>query len=120
MSFLSETNTMSETNNTDKNALDFEQIKQLSKEMSKKAKQEKPLSEKDLKNIEFYVNDMARYIKNYANDGLTSFKYDCSRISKTMFIELANQFKTKNPKFYVQLNFGQQVLIVDWSGKHEA
>lgn len=120
VSLSGETNTMSESTKTEENLLDFEKIRQISKEMSKKVKQEKPLTKKEIENVEFYVNDMARHIKEYAQDGRTTFKYDCSRVSKTLFMELAQAFKTRNPKFYVQTNSGTQTLLVDWSGKNEA
>lgn len=120
VSFSGETNIMAESTKTEENLLDFEQIKQISKEMSKKSKQEKPLTDREMKNIDFYVSDMARHIREYAQEGRTVFKYDCSRVSKTVLVELAQQFKTKNPKFYVQINYGAQVLLVDWSGKSEA
>lgn len=100
--------------------LDFNQIK----ETAKKARQslivaEKPISQSELKNIPLYMNDMARYIKKYAAQGKNTFEYDCSKLSKACFFELAKEFKTKYKEFFVVTNHKTQVLTIDWSGKSE-
>lgn len=100
--------------------LDFEKIK----ETTKKARQalivsERPISQSELKNIPLYINDMARYIKKYAAQGKNTFEYDCSKLSKACFFELANQFKYKYKEFFVVTNNKAQILIIDWSGKNE-
>jgi hypothetical protein len=100
--------------------LDFNQIK----ETAKKARQslivaEKPISQSELKNIPLYINDMVRYIKRYAAQGKNTFEYDCGKLSKACFFELANQFKHKYKEFFVVTNSKTQILIIDWSGKSE-
>jgi len=100
--------------------LDFDKIK----ETAKKARQalivaEKPISQSELKNIPLYINDMARYIKKYAAQGKNTFEYDCSKLSKACFFELAKEFKTKYKEFFVVTNHKTQILTIDWSGKSE-
>lgn len=100
--------------------LDFNQIK----ETAKKARQslivaEKPISQSELKNIPLYINDMARYIKKYAAQGKNTFEYDCSKLSKACFVQLATEFKLKYKEFFVVMNSKTQVLTIDWSGKLE-
>lgn len=100
--------------------LDFNQIK----ETAKKARQslivaEKPISQSELKNIPLYINDMVRYIKRYAAQGKNTFEYDCSKLSKACFFQLATEFKTKYKEFFVVTNHKTQILTVDWSGKSE-
>jgi hypothetical protein len=101
--------------------LNYEEVR----EATKKAKQalivaEKPISAAELKAIPLYMNDIARYVKKYAGNGKTSFDYDCSKLSKACFFELASQFKHKYKEFFVVTNSKLQVLTVDWSGKSEA
>ena len=100
--------------------LDFNQVK----EAAKKARQslivsEKPISQSELKNIPLYMNDIARYVKKYASQGKNTFDYDCSKLSKACFFELASQFKSKYKEFFVVTNSKTQVLTIDWSGKSE-
>ena len=100
--------------------LDFNQVK----ETARKARQalivsEKPISQSELKNIPLYINDMARYIKKYAAQGKNTFEYDCSKLSKACFQELATQFKSKYKEFFVVTNNKTQILTIDWSGKLE-
>ena len=100
--------------------LDFNSIK----ETAKKARQsliieEKPMSQSELKNIPLYINDMTRYIRKYAAQGKNTFEYDCSKLSKACFFEIANQFKTKYKEFFVVTNSKTQIITVDWSGKLE-
>lgn len=100
--------------------LDFEQIRELQKKSAAKKKVvEATLTQQDLDNIEYYVNDMANYIRKYAAKGDTRFQYDCSPLSEVCFFALAQRFKELNPKFFVMTQRGQQVLTVDWSGKNE-
>jgi transposase len=100
--------------------LNYEEIR----ETTKKARQamvvsEKPISQSELKSIPMYINDMIRYIKKYSSSGKTSFDYDCSKLSKACFLELASQFKHKYKEFFVVTNIKTQILTVDWSGKSE-
>ena len=100
--------------------LNYEEIR----ETTKKARQalvvsEKPISSSELKAIPMYINDMTRYIKKYAGNGKTSFEYDCAKLSKACFFELASQFKHKYKEFFVVTNSKSQILIVEWSGKNE-
>lgn len=101
--------------------LDYELIR----EKTKKARQalivaDRPISQSEIKAIPLYINDMIRYINKYASDGKQEFQYDCSKLSKACFMELASQFKHKYKEFFVVTNSKTQILIVDWSGKSEA
>lgn len=100
--------------------LDFEKIK----EITKKARQamivsEKPITQSELKSIPLYINDIARYIQKYAQQGKVEFDYDCTKLSKACFFELANQFKYKYKEFFVVTNSKTQILTINWSGKSE-
>lgn len=100
--------------------LDFDEIRTIQKNSAaKKQKAEVTLTEQDLDNIEYYVNDMANYIRKYAAKGETRFQYDCSPLSEVCFLALAERFKKLNPRFFVMTQLGQQVLTVDWSNKSE-
>lgn len=100
--------------------LDFDAIR----EMAKKAQKEKvvaakPITQTELRAIPTYINDMSRYIRKYASAGKISFQYDCSKLSTACFLELAQQFKEKYPRFFVVTQLGSQIITVDWSGKNE-
>lgn len=100
--------------------LDFEKIR----EKAKKARQalivaEKPITPGELKSIPIYINDISRYIDKYASQGKDEFDYDCSKLSKACFIELATQFKQKYPMFFLVMNSKTQMLKINWSGKLE-
>jgi hypothetical protein len=102
------------------NELNFDDIK----ETAKKARQslivsEKPISQSEIKNIPLYMNDIVRYIKKYASQGKNTFEYDCSKLSKACFFQLATEFKHKYKEFFVVTNSKTQILTVDWSGKSE-
>ena len=94
------------------------------REKTKKARQalivsEKPISASELKSIPLYISDIERYIDKYASQGKDQFDYDCSKLSKACFFELANQFKHKYKEFFVVTNSKTQVLTINWSGKNE-
>lgn len=100
--------------------LDFDEIRKIQKEsVSKKTKTTHVLTEQEKDNIEYYVNDMARFIKKYAERGETKFMYDCSPLTEVCFLALAERFKSLNPRFFVVTQLGSQVLTVDWTGKNE-
>lgn len=99
--------------------LDFEKIK----EIAKKAKKatvitEKPITNAELRAIPTYINDICRFVKKYASNGKFKFEYDCSKLSKACFIELADTFKQTYPLFFVAINTKTQMITVDWSGNH--
>lgn len=119
MAFTEEKKLMGRSLNVEDD-LSYEQIR----ETTKKAKQaiivsDKPITPSELKSIPLYMNDMARYIKKYAAQGKNTFEYDCGKLSKACFFELANQFKHKYKEFFVVTNSKTQILIIDWSGKSE-
>lgn len=69
--------------------------------------------------LETWVLEMEKYIVEWAMEGKDRFLYDCRNLAPDMFMELASRFKTKNPKFYVETDYGAQLLIVSWNGKNE-
>lgn len=100
--------------------LDFNQIKEMAKKARQKTIQtETPITESELRAIPMYINDMVRYIKKYAASGKIKFDYDCSKLSKACFFELARQFKYKYKEFFVVTETKSQILTVEWSGKSE-
>jgi hypothetical protein len=100
--------------------LDYEAIRKMTKEVTTVKKQETPLTEKELKRVQYYIEDIEYNILGLAEAGKDKFTYDCSKLSAKMFQELASQFKHTNPLFYVTTNSVTQVLTVEWHGKNEA
>jgi len=101
--------------------LDFEKVK----ETTKKARQEmivseKPMTQAERKSIPLYMNDIARYIQKYAQQGKFEFDYDCTKLTQACFFELAIQFKQKYKEFFVVTSSKTQILTINWSGKSEA
>jgi len=102
--------------------LDFEQTRDLAKQKIREKdalEGEKPLTERQKSDIEFYVKQMEKHIQEYANRGKQTFLYDCSKLEKHVFYALARAFKDENPSFFVMTRGGCQELTVDWSDKHE-
>jgi hypothetical protein len=102
--------------------LDFEQTRDLAKQKIREKdalEGEKPLTERQKSDIEFYVKQMEKHILEYANRGKQTFLYDCSKLEKHVFYALARAFKDENPSFFVMTRGGCQELTVDWSDKHE-
>jgi hypothetical protein len=100
--------------------LDYEAIRKMTKERSAVKKEEAPLTEKELKRVQYYIEDIEYNIVGLAEAGKDKFTYDCSKLTQKMFQELAVRFKNKNPLFYVTTNSGTQLLTVEWHGKNEA
>ena len=103
-------------------ALDFEATRDLAKEKIREREathNEKPLTEQQVKDVEFLVGEMEDYVQKYANQGKQTFIYDCSKLEKNVFYGLAAAFKAENPDFFVMTRGGCQELTVDWSDKHE-
>jgi hypothetical protein len=103
-------------------AIDFETTRDLAKEKIRQREathNEKPLTEQQLKDVQFLVSEMENYIEDYANKGKQTFLYDCSKLDKNVFYALAAAFKAENPDFFVMTRGGCQELTVDWSDKHE-
>lgn len=103
-------------------ALDFNDIKELAKkriEEKKNLNVKKTLSKKEKENILFYVKEIEKYILEYAESGKQVFRYDCSKLEKHVFHELAKAFKEQNKLFFVMTNDGCQELTIDWTGKNE-
>jgi hypothetical protein len=100
--------------------LDYSAIREKTKKANHVIKKlDVPLTQKELDKIQYYIRDMEENILQLAEQGKDKFTYDCSKISEKMFLELATQFKQRNPLFFiVQQNF-LQTLIVNWSGDNE-
>jgi hypothetical protein len=103
-------------------ALEFEEIKELAKARIREREKldtTKPLTEKNIKDIAFYVKQIEKYVQEYAEKGKQVFKYDCSKLEKHVFYALAAAFKEENKNFFVMVHSGCQELTIDWTGKHE-
>ncbi len=100
--------------------LDYESVKKMTKEKNAVKKQEIPLTEKELKRVEYYIQDIEYNVLGAAESGKDKFLYDCSKLTTKMFQEIAVQFKNRNPLFYVTTNSVTQLLTVEWHGKNEA
>lgn len=103
-------------------ALDFEEIKSTAKKViAEKQKNitDIPITDLDRSNIDFYVNDLESHIKEYASEGEQKITYDCSKLKRHIFFAFANEFKLRNPLFFVVTSSGDQRLIVEWTGKSE-
>lgn len=100
--------------------LDYEAIRKLTKEKSAVKTQESPLTEKELKRVQYYIEDIEYNVLGMAEAGKDKFLYDCSKLAPKMFQEVAVQFKNRNPLFYVTTNSVTQLLTVEWHGKNEA
>ena len=103
-------------------ALDFEQVKSTAKKkIAEKSKNttDIPLTEQDYRNIDTYIGDLEDCILEYAEEGELKITYDCSKLKRHIFFEFANEFKRRNPLFFVVTYGGEQRLVVEWSGKNE-
>lgn len=103
-------------------AIDFEQTRDLAKKKIREKKSmegDKPLTEQEKNDIQFYVKQMEGHVQNYANQGKQTFVYDCSKLQRNVFYALAEAFKAENPEFFVMTRGGCQELTVDWSDSHE-
>ena len=102
--------------------LDFHAINKMAKEVQRKNsgnKASKVLTTSEKKAIPLYIKDMSSYIKKYAAQGKFKFEYDCSKLTDVCFEELGQQFKQKNPLFFIVMQYGTQILTVEWTGKNE-
>lgn len=100
----------------------FEEIKNLAKrriEEKQSLNKERPLTEKEKESILFFVTEMERYIRQYADQGKQKFTYDCSKLEVHVFHALAVEFKNQNKYFFVTTRDGCQELTVEWTGKNE-
>ena len=101
-------------------ALDYSAIREKTKKANHVIKKlDVPLTQKELDKIQYYIQDMEENILQLAEQGKDKFTYDCSKISEKMFLELAVQFKQRNPLFFVLKQNFLQTLVVDWTNKNE-
>lgn len=101
-------------------SLDYKEICQVTKKAVNVLKNEDvPLTDKEKDRISFYIEDIETRIAEMAKTGKNKFLYDCSKLSKKVFIELAVQFKNKNPLFFVVQDYGIQMLTVKWAETNE-
>lgn len=107
--------------------LDFEQIKKLTLDAKKKAaesrkvipKEKIVLTDEENKQVIKWTKELEKYVQQWATKGEDKFLYDCSKIPFYLFKEIAQCFKEKNPKFYVETHDGTQMIVVMWHGKNE-
>jgi hypothetical protein len=99
----------------------WQKVKSLSEAAKKTIKKETTdniTQEEDIR-LDYWVMDMMKHIEKRAKTGKTTFSYDCSKIRRELFEELALRFVQKNPRIMVIKDGGRQYLNVDWSGKNE-
>jgi hypothetical protein len=100
--------------------LDYSAIREKTKKASHVIKKlDVPLTQKELDKIQYYIEDIESHILEFAEAGKDKFTYDCSRITEKMFLELAVQFKERNPHFFILQNNFLQTLVFDWTAKNE-
>jgi len=103
-------------------AISFNEVKDLAKQRileQQNRVMNKPLSERDLEDIQFCISEIERHIQECAQEGKQKFTYDCSTFDLHVFHALANAFKEENKLFFVLTSDGDMSLTVDWTGKHE-
>ena len=77
------------------------------------------LSSEEDKQVDDLIKDIDSQIINLALKGYNNLLYDCSKTSIPLFFETGKRFKILNPRFYVEHNFGTQIILISWSGKNE-
>lgn len=90
--------------------LNFDDIQEITKEHRNKkllVKREEPknpiiISLEEEKLLNSWIKDLEKYIVIWASDGKNTLHYDCSKIDRHLFFELAKRFKINNPRFYVE------------------
>jgi hypothetical protein len=109
--YFEEENEMFDYNN-------IREITRLAKEKQVQSKKTVPrpviLTEQEQERVEALVKDMEKSIIKFAGVGEERFIYDCSKLEHYIFLDLAQNFKDKNPKFYIELDRETQMIIVDW------
>lgn len=103
-------------------SLDFEHIKNTAKKViaeRQKNSTDIPLTDLDRSNIDYYIKHLEEYIQEYAEDGEQKITYDCTKLKRHIFFAFADEFKLRNPLFFVVTSAGDQKLIVEWTGKNE-
>lgn len=107
--------------------LDYDKIVEQTQEAKKKAAVEKKvvpkekivLTKEESDTVDSWVKDLEKHISEWSKKASDKFLWDCSKVNTRLFYELAQRFKDKNPKFYVETHGGIQQLIVTWHGKNE-
>jgi len=83
-------------------SLDYKDVCDTTKKIATLLKQdETPLTEKEKTKVLFYVEDIEKRILDMAKAGKNKFIYDCSKLTKKMFVDIAKEFKDRNPLFFV-------------------
>jgi hypothetical protein len=101
-------------------SLDYKDVCDTTKKIAALLKQdEKPLTEKEKTKILFYIDDMEKHILDIAKTGKNIFVYDCSKLTKKMFVDIAEEFKERNPLFFVLQDSGIQMLTIQWGMTNE-
>lgn len=93
-----------------KQVLDFDNIQEITREHKNKkllSKKEEPkklitISPDEEKVLNSWMKDLEKYIVSWALEGKNKLYYDCSKVDRHLFFELAKRFKMRNPKFYLE------------------
>lgn len=109
--------------------LEIDEIRKLTEESKKNNVKQKiqkitsddkiELTDKEKIRVLEYVADIEQHIPKFAKQASDKFRYDCSELERHIFFEIAKKFKEHNPRFYVQTHGGNQLIMIDWTGKNE-
>ena len=100
--------------------LDYDEIVTISSLSRQKKKSSlDSITEEEQRALPMFIKDMVKHIGRYARKGESKFSYDCSKLSKTLFLEIAKEFKKINSKFFVVTDYGRSVIIVEWNKSNE-
>jgi hypothetical protein len=99
--------------------LNYNDIQKTTKKATVAINKEEPLTEKELKRIQYYVEHMEDSIIEIAESGNSKLEYNCAKIPQRIFFEVAELFKKNNPLMLVITEKGTMQIVVHWSGKYE-
>jgi len=99
--------------------LNYNDIQKTTKKATVASNKEEPLTEKELKRIQYYVEHMEDSIIEIAESGHSKLEYNCTKIPERIFFEVAELFKKSNPLMLVITEKGTMKIVVHWSGKYE-
>lgn len=105
--------------------LNAHQLKELATQ--KRKEKENTTVTKDTTNLlsptllEKMISEMEAFTTQFAEEGEFFFFYklDQPEVTSQMILQLAEEFKRRHPHLFIVQNFGEKLICVDWSCKHE-
>lgn len=94
------------------------------KEKALKVKNIKAIDQQEHINQKHLANSLEKleeYINSYAELGHLHLSYDFGKTDDSLFFinTVAQKFKAANPEFFLIVDAGRRLILVDWSGKNE-